>query len=52
MFMKKILAIFGVIVAIGAMVLLALQLISPLVFWIVLGVSFVIAYYIMPKLQK
>lgn len=49
--MKKIVAIVGIIIAVAAMVLLGLQLINPITFWIITGLVAVIAFVLLPKLK-
>ena len=49
--MKKTVAIIGVIIAIADMILLSMQLISPITFWVVIGLVALIAFYLMPKLK-
>lgn len=48
--MKKIIAVVGVVIAVAAMVLLAMQLINPITFWIIMGLAAAIAF-ILPKLK-
>jgi len=49
--MKKIIAIVGIILAVAATLLLAMQKISPIVFWLVIGCVFVIAYVMLPRMK-
>jgi hypothetical protein len=50
--MKKIVAVIGIVIAVTAMVLLGLQRINPLTFWVVIGLAAIIAFYIMPRIKE
>jgi hypothetical protein len=49
--MKKIVAIITGLLVVSAMVLVAMQKINPLTFWIVTGLGAVVAFFILPKLN-
>jgi len=49
---KKIVAIVGVIIVVAGLVLLAMQKINPLTFWVVIGLGALIAFYIMPRIKE
>lgn len=50
--MKKVIGVLGIVLAVAAVVLLAMQKISPLVFWLVIGCVFVLAYVMLPRMKK
>lgn len=48
---KKIAAIIGVAIVVANLVLLGMQKISPLTFWLVIGLAALIAFVLMPRLK-
>ena len=48
---QKIVAIFVIIIVIANMILLGMQIINPITFWIVTGLAALIAFVIFPRLK-
>ena len=49
---KKILSLLVMSVAVLSMLLFAFQIVSAIVFWIILALAGFYAYFILPKLKK
>ena len=49
---KKIVAIIVVVLVLANLVLLAMQKISPITFWIVVALAALVAFVILPKIKE